>query len=283
MPFLLVGQYFGTPRRLRTARRGCSWTWASCTSCSPVGRWPAGLVAAAGQAGARQHLDADWLRRAVAEAGWSVHGQEHDGRTVCRRVHVSRTAGTRRRGRTRQWRQRGLANPLSRCVSTGTRSGWHHRGAAWTTFDTLATVAAPTIERPKPHVAAVVGVWVLMLGWLVVLCGGTYRLLAGSLRSFEHSDAETWHDLHQGGLLLVWLAVLGVVLPAVAATIAYTGGLRRTAGWLVGLTALMVLLAVVPGYLGVVDLHTGHPPPQPSAPYTGCQERSGGDANCPGG
>ena len=127
----------------------------------------------------------------------------------------------------------------------------------------MTTTAAETDVRALARLA-LAAVWVGVPAWCFwEALGLLFHLFGESATAAEEAEAARWLTLG---------AVVAVAAPLVALTL---GGRRA---WV----AALVVGGLVAGVFaaGVADL-TPDPPPAPQ-PYV-CQERSGGDNDCPGG
>lgn len=93
-------------------------------------------------------------------------------------------------------------------------------------------------------------------------------------------DAGADQRAHKSNTALLLLAVEVVAGPMVIAAVAVCGQLRRTAAVYLLIAFGLCLLAVPVAPEAYRDINPPSPPPP--AP-TRCQERSGGEASCPGG
>jgi hypothetical protein len=135
----------------------------------------------------------------------------------------------------------------------------------------------PRLRRQWAGAAVVLVTALWLLGMAVVV----YLSLVAAMSPGTHQEGgaddlgrDAWH-------MSIWLAAVTVGGPVLAAGIARTGGLVKTA---VGYGVLAALLAV-PATVLVLGAHPGTPrtADEPARAPQACQERSGGDSHCPGG
>ncbi len=153
------------------------------------------------------------------------------------------------------------------------------RGARGTDGRDATTVTPMSIDvRPRQRAqgAAILVALVTVL-WPLGIAVVVYLGLVEAMAPETHGDGGA----RQAWQLKVWLAVVTVGGPALAAGIARTGGLVKTA---VGYGILAAVLAV-PATVLVLDVHPGAPrtADQPARGPRACQEYSGGGSHCPGG
>ncbi len=137
-------------------------------------------------------------------------------------------------------------------------------------------------DRPRQRAqwagAAVVLVTALwLLGIAVVVYLSLVRAMSPGTHQYGGADGlgrEAWH-------MSIWLAAVTVGGPVLAAGIARTGGLFKTAL----VYGVLATLLAVPATVTVLDAHPGTPrtADEPARAPQACQDRSGGDSDCPGG
>lgn len=84
----------------------------------------------------------------------------------------------------------------------------------------------------------------------------------------------------QSALLVIGLGAAAAGFPALIALVAYLLRLRKTS---VSYLAVAVVIGVLVAPQLARSGQDASPAPTPSSPSVGCQERSGGDTDCPGG